>query len=490
MSTVKIGWSQVNITPIPEEAKKLPLQGQWHERIGDTVHDPIHAVVMVMDDAKSMPTVLVSADLVSISARLLEAARKELENTAAEIPPDSLIICATHIHTGPCIEGFKKTHKTDDDVEADGDGLWGSRYNFNNKDPDVLTPRAFTGFFAKKVAAAIAEAWKTRKPGGIALKTGRIAVPQCRRVQYKDGTARMYGDTNTPNFLRIEGSADNGAEYLIAYDEAGKVTGAVINLACPAQVVEMECCVTADIWGEVRRQWPEMPYVLPVCGAAGDLTMRDLVRRDRTEASTRSFEGVVDIAGRIVRESKHIVSTITQENINYEPAYGHLKRDIYLPIRTVTEKEYIEAKRDLDALEKEYDLNDLAKDSADSIPLRMKDRQGYARVAARVQRWKMQQKSLSLPMELHAFRAGDAVLVNNPFELYQEFGNQMKALSPAPYTFIAQLSNDSLGYLCNNLAVSGGSYSAGIENGFIGPEGGDYLVAKTLDIITSLWAKK
>jgi hypothetical protein len=477
MSTVKIGWAQANITPLPEAAKKISLHGQWNERIGEDVHDPMHAVIMVMDDGKSIPTVLVSADLESVSAKLLNAVRKELKNTAPEIPSESLIICATHIHTGPFIE-------------ADGDGTWGPRFNFHSKDPDVLTPQAFTAFFAKKVAGAAAEAWKNRKSGGIVLKTGRIAVPQCRRVQYKDGTASMYGDTNTPNFLKIEGSADNGAEYLITLDEAGKVTGVVINLACPAQVVESEMCITADIWGEVRKQWPEMPYVLPVCGAAGDLTMRDLVRRDRTEASTRSFEGVTDIAGRIVRESKYIVSTIKKEIINYEPAYGHLKRDIYLPIRTVTEAEYIEAKRDLDAFEKEYELNGLAKDSSDSYPLRMKDRQEYARVVARVQRWEMQKKSLTLPMELHAFRFGDAVLVNNAFELYQEFGNQMKALSPAPYTFVVQLANDCLGYLCNSLAVSGGSYSAGIENGYIGPEGGDYLVAKTLDAIESVWDKK
>jgi hypothetical protein len=252
----------------------------------------------------------------------------------------------------------------------------------------------------------------------------------------------------------------------------------------------MASFISADYWGEVRRQWPEMPYILPVCGAAGDLTMRDLVRRHRSEADDREWEGVIDIAGRIVRESKYIVSTIKKEDIRYDAPVTHVKWDIALPLWTVSEEVYKKAKRDYDALEKEYHDNKLADtESIDDVPLRMKDRRTYAYLAARVKRWEMQQQGIeNMGMELHALRFGDAVLVTNPFELYQEFGNQIKALSPAPYTFIAQLANDCLGYLCNSIAVSGGSYSSSIENGFVGPEGGDVLVKKSLDAIDQVWS--
>jgi hypothetical protein len=472
---IKIGWSQTDITPISEAAQKVDLQGQWYRRYSSEVHDPIHAVVLALDSGEGLPIILVSAELVAITAPLLDAARAELKKLEPSIPSEALLMCATHVHTGPALK--------------DREPLWGGRFGVPYRDPEVLSPQGYTVFFAKKVAAAAAEAWKKRKPGGIALKTGRIAVPQCRRVQYKDGTSLMYGNTNTPNFLRIEGAADNGAEYLITFDEIGKITGTVINLACPAQIVEMAEFISADYWGEVRRQWPQMPYILPVCGAAGDLTMRDLVRRHRSEADDRGWEGVIDIAGRIVRESKYIVSTVKKENIKYEVPVKHIKWDIMLPLWTVSDDVYKKAKREYDAFEKEYHDNKLADtETIDDVPLRMKDRQTYAYLAARVKRWEMQQQNIeNMGMELHALRFGDGVLVTNPFELYQEFGNQIKALSPAPYTFIAQLANDCLGYLCNSIAVLGGSYSSSIENGFVGPEGGDILVKKSLDAIDQVW---
>ena len=473
MSSLKIGWAKVDITPIPVLAKKVSLIGQFHERIAEKVRDPIYVTVMVLDDEKSLPSIIISADLVMITKELMDEVRKELKALLPDMPPAALLISATHIHTGPYINGLD---------------IWGKRFSFSCKDPEVLTPDTFRDFFAEKTAVAAAEAWRSRKTGGIALKLGRIAVPQCRRVQYKDGTSQMYGATDTPDFLRVEGNADNGAEYLITYDTDGKITGLIINLACPAQIVEMEQYITADLWGEVREQMGEIPYVLPLCGAAGDLAMRDLVRRDRTEASTRSEEGIYEIAGRITRESKFIISTVKKEEILFDIPYQHLFRNIQLPLRAVTEEDYIQAERDLSALEADYEQNALEKESPDSYPLRMKDRVEYTKLAAIVERNKMQKKDRNISMELHAVRVGNAVLVSNPFELYQEYGNQIKALSPAPYTFVAQLSCDCLGYLPNELAITGGGYSTEVADSYVGPEGGDVLVAKTLDAILTVWS--
>jgi hypothetical protein len=292
---IMAGWAQANITPIPEFAKKINLHGQWFRRYTTEVHDPLYATVLVLEDSGSLPSIIISADLCFITAGLLEAVREEFKKLESGVPPEAILMCATHTHTGP---GLPR-HST-----------WGPLFDVPDTDPDVMKTADYVGFCAKKIAAASAEAWRNRKPGGIALKTGRIAVPQCRRVQYKDGRSVMYGNTNTPDFLRVEGAADNGVEYLLTYDESGKLTGAVINLACPSQIVETKYYISADYWGEVRKQWTKAPYVLPVCGAAGDLTMRDLVRRHRSEADDREWEGVADIAGRIVRESDYILKTV------------------------------------------------------------------------------------------------------------------------------------------------------------------------------------
>lgn len=469
MGAVRIGWSQVDTTPIGVIGKKVSLVGQFNERITAEVHDPIRAVALAIEGGDGQCALVVSLDLCYVTHRLMQAARAKLAEKLPEFPAQYLILAATHIHTGPCIE--------------DENALWGERYAFMRRDPDVITPAAYVDFLAGRIAEAAAQAWRNRAPGGLAFRVGRIAVPQCRRVCYKDGSAVMYGDTDTPRFLRVEGGADNGAEYVITYDAEGKLTGVMLNLACPAQVIEHKLYISADMWGAVRGQWPECPYLLPLCGAAGDITMRDLVRRYRMEAPMFEVSGMEDQAGRIVRESKYVVSTVRPVDIRYDLPVRHIARSVFLPLRTVTREEYEKARIAYDSMNREYELNGLADFSPDGIPLRGQDRVPYSIAAGVVGRYEMQQKTGIVETELHALRIADSVLVNNPFELYQDYGMQIKARSPFPQTLIAQLSCGNLGYLPTELALSGGSYSANVSNGYVGPEGGAVLVEKTLGMI-------
>ena len=55
-------------------------------------------------------------------------------------------------------------------------------------------------------AEAIIAAWNGRKPGGIRRGFGYAVVGRCRRAVYADGSARMYGNTDIPDF-RAQGWA-------------------------------------------------------------------------------------------------------------------------------------------------------------------------------------------------------------------------------------------------------------------------------------------
>ncbi|MCL2519292.1 MAG: hypothetical protein FWF15_12085, partial [Oscillospiraceae bacterium] len=362
---------------------------------------------------------------------------------------------------------------------------WGERFARLPEDPDVVTPDVYKKFAAERIASAAADAWNNRKPGGIAAAFGRVAVPHCRRVRYKDGSAKMYGSTNTPDFLRIEGGADTGVEYIAAFDEAGTMTGVVINLACTAQILEHQYYITADMWGELRRQWPECGYILPLCGASGDITMRDMVRRGRNEEIMNTVKGMEQQVGRILRESKYVLSELTKADIQYDAPVKHISGNIPLPIRTVTEDEYIAAKAVYDGIENW--LQTEQPESEDSISIPMAERTKYAIAAGVVNRYKLQSERSTIDMELHALRIGDTVIVTNPFELFQDFGMCIKARSPANQTLVTQLSCGYLGYLPTEYSVPGGGYSAGVYNGYIGPDGGDVMVEKTLEFINRLF---
>ncbi len=116
-----------------------------------------------------------------------------------------------------------------------------------------------------------------------------------------------------------------------------------------------------------------------------------------------------------------------------------------------------------------------------------KDAAMERRAKAVLKRYEKQGDAPVFPVELHALRIGDAAIAVNPFELYLDYGLQIKARSRAEQCLIAQLANDRGRYLPTAAAVRGGAYGSRVEDNNVGPEGGAVLVEETLALINSLW---
>ena len=119
-------------------------------------------------------------------------------------------------------------------------------------DDDILTPEEGTELVTSKIAEAAKRAWETRRPSYYTNEFGRAAVGMCRRATYDDGSAQMWGDTNTANFVALEGGNDSGIELIYTFDENKKLTGVVANIACPAQILEQRNLISADYWGRAK----------------------------------------------------------------------------------------------------------------------------------------------------------------------------------------------------------------------------------------------
>jgi len=91
-------------------------------------------------------------------------------------------------------------------------------------------------------------------------------------------------------------------------------------------------------------------------------------------------------------------------------------------------------------------------------------------------------------MELHVLRIGDVAICTNSFELFTDYGIRMKARSEAVQTFIVQLVGPGT-YLPTEKAIRAGHYSAVVHSSLVGPEGGNVLVERTVNIINSLWTE-
>jgi hypothetical protein len=100
-------------------------------------------------------------------------------------------------------------------------------------------------------------------------------------------------------------------------------------------------------------------------------------------------------------------------------------------------------------------------------------------------RYELQKRQPKMPVEVHILRIGDMVIATNPFEYYLDYGMRIKARSAAIQTFIVQLTGSG-SYIPTSRSVAGGAYGAVPASTLIGPEGGQELVEKTLELIDEI----
>ena len=100
-----------------------------------------------------------------------------------------------------------------------------------------------------------------------------------------------------------------------------------------------------------------------------------------------------------------------------------------------------------------------------------------------MERYRTQGAAPTFTVEVHVLRIGDIAIATSPFELYHDYGVQIKSRSKALQTFVIELTGGSGGYLPTPRAVAGGGYGAVVQSGRVGPEGGQVLVDRTVELI-------
>ena len=110
--------------------------------------------------------------------------------------------------------------------------------------------------------------------------------------------------------------------------------------------------------------------------------------------------------------------------------------------------------------------------------------------AGTLARFEVQQNMDMFDFEAHFIRLGDIAFATNPFELFLDYANRIRARSLAKQTFLIQLCCDSCGYLPTEIAEKGNHYSAYVSSGQTDHIGGDLLVRKTLTTINSFFENR
>lgn len=490
-----IGWAEESFMP----EKRTQLGGQFYERISNAVDSDITATAMAVESGEEK-LILVSADLTSVGGHILKEIRAEFTRICPEVAPEALVVAATHTHATlklptPPSRG-KETNATIMEEFLPADKKYTPLVTAGD---DVITLEEAQQLVVTKIALAAKRAWENRAEAYYANDFGRAVVGMCRRVSYDDGSAQMWGDVNTANFVSLEGGNDSGVELLYTFDKDKKITGVVANIACPSQILEHRNFISADYWGRakaiLREKLGEHVFLLGLCGAGGDQCPRDLVRWVQPETpindpnikrpnplKRKADPSMFDISGcnragkRVANEILSVLEEVT--DLQQDGIFYHKTLTLDLPLRKATIEEYNHAVRELEyyaakIVEKgEFNFEDNA---------RMHVHTGT------VKRYRDQQFTEVYPIEYHVIRLGNIAMATNPFELFLDYGNRIKARSLAEQTFIIQLCCGTGGYLPTERAEKGSHYSAYISSGNVGHEGGDLLVRHTLTEIQKMW---
>lgn len=424
-SDLHVGAATIDITP----DRPVALDGQMHVRIAEKAEAPIFATALALEsregDTVLDQAIMISCDLVAIRQGLIELVREKAKDKLPGFDLDKLILNATHTHTAPVT-------------------MKGGRYGLLRK--DVMLPIEYTDFLADRLVEAAVRSWGGRAPGKTGWGQGQAVIARNRRATYADGTARMYGPTNVPEFRGIEGYEDHNLDVLFFWDQNDTLIATAVDVPCPFQEVEGLKVIHADFWEPVRRQLRERHgkdlHVLAWTGAAGDQVPRPMYGKaaDERMRRLRGLTRLEEVARRVVRGWEE-----AYEGAKLEPVSGavlqHHTKKIDLPWRKMTDKELADAQKAVDQYKDD---------------------------------------------PIHALRLGAVAIATNEFELFTGYGLQMKARSPAVQTFLIQLTGSG-GYLPTPRAVAGGSNSAIIQRSRVGPEGGQVLVVETVKAFNDLW---
>lgn len=455
MPELLIGWASGDITP----SRPVMLKGQWHVRISTHVQDPLTATALAIKTSGAKPerAVLVCCDLCCIPAQLQERVRDRVRERLPSLDPLKPLLNATHTHTAPEME----------------DGWY--PYPGGN----VMTPAEYAEFLVERIAEVVIEASNGCQPGGVSWALGHAVVGHNRRVTHFDGNSEMYGETNDQDFDCIEGYEDHTVEMLFTWDPSQRLTGLILNLACPSQIVEGENYISADFWhdvrAEIRRRHSPGLFILPQCSAAGDQSPHPLLYKT-AEAETRNRRGVTErqeVAERIADAVDHVFKA-AQSDIRTDMPFQHHVETFNLPLRRLSRDDFTAAR--------EYvRLNEQKSDAPGRLFFE-------SETTARYDRQESVNAPTSYPMELHVLRLGDVAMATNPFELFLDYGLRMKARSRAIQTFIIQLACDYAMYLPTERAVKARGYGAEVLVSKVGPEGGQILVNRTIELINGMWS--
>jgi len=413
-------------------ANGTPLGG-YIDRIGpssETLDDlEIGAFVLHLGQRR---LAIVTADVVGVDAALVDAI-----SSAIGIPRADLLVAASHTHSGP--RGIVERLHPADAISIDPD----------------LRDR-----FVAIAARALAEAEQ---------RCEAVSIATCEWDA--KGAWSNRNDPQGPNDMRVR--------LLIARRGDGSLQTAIMLIAChPTILGASSTSVSADLMGGIRRSLAaklsdrkELPVVLGLAGAAGDISTR-FTRRESTPAEIDRLADLATAGWATSRMKERLIApdtsslatcrvTVTLPSIQDAPG-------AFDPEATMRAAERRLAELDATGGSEAERRQAITQRQGAYLRTLLKDVPGHR-----------------FQIELGAWRIDDRLsLVNVPAELFTSLGAMIEHASPFAETWIAGYGNGYAGYVADPAAYESLTYEAMASP--YAPGAGAIVTASALRLLSTL----
>jgi neutral ceramidase len=408
------GFGRREITP----RRPCFLVGYPHvERTSTGVHDPLFASVVCLQN-ESTAVLLISLDILFVSAEWTRDCRECIHRETG-IPAESILIAATHTHSGPHVA----------EVLA-----W--------KDDPVVPPvdPHYLAFMREQTLAAAVDAWKTLEPARAAWTTA-------------DARSLAGGNRIDPT-----GAEDPEAGLLILRHASTRAPLAVLSIygMHPTVLHEDSTLVSSDFIGfaraEVEAALPGagMVYLNGVCGNQSP-------RRVVTAQTFAEAERIGRALGKRMLEALSLAEDFTE---NF-PVCGsirtlRLEGKIFPPVEEAAAN--LERARSEFARLKSEGAPASAVRTAECTVFGAEEVLTLAHAELTGEAGGLREKYRH--MEIQAFRLGDTILAAWPGEFFVEYGLEFKRRAGTRAFVVTMANGDLQGYVVTPEAEAAQGYEA------------------------------
>jgi hypothetical protein len=422
------------------------------------IHDDLHARCLVLDDGETK-IALVVCDLLGIHRSLSLEARRQITE-ATGIPPENVMISATHTHSATsAISNASVVRSYQSDMPLN----------------------AYQQFVARRISDGVRRAIQNLRPAEIAF--GRVDVPEHvfnRRWFLKEGTmpanpfgkidkVKMNPGANSPDLVEPAGPIDPTVSLIALRSPEGNMVSlfSAYSLHYVGDVGPGH--ISADYFGiyserlkqHLSSSGIDPPFVAMMAnGTSGDINN---IPFGKPRASRPTYGQMTYVAEDLANKVKDTVANLTWKK----------KQKIAARYRELDLK-WREVDGDLMRWAEETSAKPTSPQGADLPAI-------YAR---RVQQLAQASPQTKAPVQLLVI--GDVAIGTTPCETFAEIGIEFRKRSPFPNSFMVELAHGYFGYLPTPRHFELGGYETWPGTNYLEPQASVKIMDALMEMANEL----